>query len=317
MTAVAARVRELDATTAPVHELEGVHAVELACAVDDVLFTPAEAIAFMRAVPSLGERRRWIAGDDAAVVGAAVLFRAPGSTSAWVDVLVAPDARRRGIGRALLAAVRAGAPDRVLLGEHATADGAAFARAVGAVGDARRVRSVLDLPNAPLPPAAPPHGYQLHSWVGAAPDDLVESYARARNAINDAPLADGEEPDTWDVARVRDNEATLARRSRQSRVTVALDAAGDVVAFTDLRVSPPPTRYALTDDTAVVPAHRQRGLARAVKTESLALLRAERPDIGCVATTNAEDNTAMLALNGQLGFRPSSVWTVSVLRPDR
>jgi GNAT superfamily N-acetyltransferase len=121
----------------------------------------------------------------------------------------------------------------------------------------------------------------------------------------------------WDVARVRDNEATLARRRRQSRVTVALDAAGDVVAFTDLRVSPPPTRYALTDDTAVVSAHRRRGLARAVKTESLALLRAERPDIGFVATTNADDNAAMLALNAQLGFRPSSVWMVSVLRPGR
>jgi mycothiol synthase len=317
VTAVAARVRELEATTAPLHELEAVHAVEVACAVGDVLFTPAEAIAFMRVVPELGQRRRWVAEDDGVVVGAGVLFRAPGCASAWVDVLVAPDARRRRIGRALLAEARAAAPDCVLLGEHATADGAAFARAVGAVGDTRRVRSVLALPSAPLPPAAPPVGYRLCSWVGAAPDDLVESYARARNAINDAPLADGEEPDTWDVARVRDNEATLARRSRQSRVTVVLDAAGDVVAFTDLRVSPPPTRYALTDDTAVVSAHRRRGLARAVKTESLALLRAERPDIGFVATTNAEDNTAMLALNGELGFRPSSVWTVSVLRPYR
>ena len=315
MTAVAARVRELDATTAPAHELEAVHALEAACAADDVLFTTAEAIAFMRAVPSLGERRRWVAEDDGAIVGAAVLFRAPGSASAWFDVLVAPDARRRGIGRALFAEARAAAPDCVLLGEHATPEGAAFARAVGAVADVRRVRSVLDLPSASLPPAAPPAGYRLRSWVGAAPDDLLESYARARNAIADAPLADGEDETAWDAARVRDLEATLAQRRRQSRVTVALDAAGEVVAFTDLRVSPPPTRYALTDDTAVVAAHRRRGLARAVKTESLASLRADRPDVGLVATTNAEDNDAILALNTQLGFRPSSVWTVSVLKP--
>jgi GNAT superfamily N-acetyltransferase len=317
VTALAARVRELDAATAPTHELEAVHALEAACAVDDVVFTPAEAIAFMRAVPARAERRRWVAEDDGIVVGAAVLFRAPGSASAWVDVLVAHAARRRGFGRALLAGARAAAPGCVLIGEHATSAGSAFARAVGAVADARRVRSVLELPTAALPRAEPPEGYRLRSWVGAAPDDLVQSYARARNAIADAPLADGEEPETWDVARVRDLEATLARRNRQSRVTVAVEAAGDVVAFTELRVSPPPTRYAATDDTAVVAAHRRRGLGRAVKAESLARLRADRPDIGAVATTNAEDNVAMLALNAQLGFRPSSLWTVSVLRPDR
>lgn len=315
MTRAAARVRELDATTAPLDVLEAVHAVELACAVDDVVPTTAEAIAFMRQPPRSGERRRWIAEDAGVVIGAALLLRAHGSPSAWVDVVVAPEARRSGAGRALLAEARTAAPGCVLLGEHATEDGAAFARAVGAVDDLRRVRSVLDLQRATLASAAPPDGYRIRSWTGSAPDELVESYARARNAIADAPTADGQAEEPWDVARVRDLEATLVRRGRESRVTVALDAAGEVVAFTDLRVSAPPARYASTDDTAVVAAHRRRGLARTVKTESLARLGADRPDVGLVATTNAEDNVGMLALNTKLGFRPTSVWTMAVLRP--
>ena len=151
-------------------------------------------------------------------------------------------------------------------------------------------------------------GYRLASWNGAAPDDLVASFARAREAINDAPSVD-EEWYAWDVERVRDLERALERRGRQIRVTVALDAADEVVAFTELRVSQTLGDSASTEDTAVVRGHRGRGLARWIKAESLASLRRDRPDVTLVGTTNAEENAAIRAVNERLGFVTAAVHT--------
>ena len=53
-------------------------------------------------------------------------------------------------------------------------------------------------------------------------------------------------------------DASVAR-GRPPRVTVALED-GEIVAFTDLRVSAPPSPVALTDDTATV-AHGPGGAA--------------------------------------------------------
>ena len=100
-----------------------------------------------------------------------------------------PDARRRGAGTALFAAVLedATASGRTaLLGRHSTPAGAGFAARLGAVESRRDIRSALVLADADLDCGAV-DGYRLASWNGAAPDDLVASFARAREAINDAP----------------------------------------------------------------------------------------------------------------------------------
>jgi GNAT superfamily N-acetyltransferase len=113
---------------------------------------------------------------------------------------------------------------------------------------------------------------------------------------------------------VRDREDSLARRGREPRVTAALRG-GEVAAFTELVVEPAPARKAATDDTAAVAEHRGRGLGRAVKSESLRLLRRERPDVEVVTTLNAEDNGPMRAINTKLGFVPVVTLTTAVLRP--
>jgi hypothetical protein len=71
---------------------------------------------------------------------------------------------------------------------------------------------------------------------------------------------------------------------------------------------------ATTEDTAVVASHRRRGLGRWVKLSSLDRLQQDRPDVSLVATTNAEDNRAMLELNRAVGFSPVAFWTSSVLQ---
>ena len=106
----------------------------------------------------------------------------------------------------------------------------------------------------------------------------------------------------------------MERRGRDIRVTVALDAKGEVAASTELRVSRTPGAIAGTEDTAVVAEHRRRGLARWVKVASLLQLQRDRPDVSLVTTTNAEENNAIRSLNHALGFSPVAVYTSCVLQ---
>jgi hypothetical protein len=96
------------------------------------------------------------------------------------------------------------------------------------------------------------------------------------------------------------------------RVTVAMDTDGGIASFTELRVSRGST-LGFTDDTGTVAAERGRGLARAVKLESLRRLRADHPEVDVVTTSNAEENAVMRRLNESLGFRPSVVETLAVV----
>jgi hypothetical protein len=191
-------------------------------------------------------------------------------------------------------------------------NGAAFAASAGAVDDQRDVRSLLRLSGADLPEPTVPDGYSLRSWIGRTSDELVESYAAARQALEDAPMPGGAEAEDWTVAEVRRSEETGIRRGREVRVTVALDSSGAVVSFTDVRVSPPPSKIANTDDTGTVASARGQGLARAVKLESLRRLRDDRPDVELVNTMNAEHNAAMRHINTRIGFVPIVTLTTTV-----
>jgi len=53
-----------------------------------------------------------------------------------------------------------------------------------------------------------------------------------------------------------------------------------------------------------------------VKAESLSRLQAERPDVRIVTTTNAAQNTAILAVNRRLGFEPAAFATTASVSVD-
>lgn len=303
-------IREIDPRNASDEELLTIHRIEEACSHERPFRDFALALAYYR-VWSEGTRRWWLAGD----VGAAALMSTP-PTFNYVQVLVRPDARRRGIGTELLAHVTAAARSAGLasfFAHHHDASGAAFARAAGAVDDQRDVHAEIRLRDADLPKPVLPDGWRLLSWSGAAPTELLDSYARARAAIDDAPTPGGMELTPIDAAWVRQMEETAVARGRESRVTVAIDRRGEVGAFTDLRVSAPPCPVATTDDTATVAEVRKQGLAYAVKLEALRRLRDARPDVEIVRTVNAEHNHAMRAVNTKLGFVPTAFLTTSVL----
>jgi GNAT superfamily N-acetyltransferase len=303
-------IRELDPRSAPDQDLLAIHRIEEACSHERPFRSPELSLAYYR-VWLDGDRRWWLAGDE----GAAVLMTVPPSFN-YVQVLVRPEARRRGIGTALLAAVVGSARAQGLssfFAHHADDAGAAFARRAGAVDDQRDVHSELRLRDADLPEPVVPDGWRLLSWQGAAPGELLESYARARAAIDDAPAPGDMAMAPIDAAWVRQMEATAAARGRESRVTVAVDTNDVVGSFTDLRVSPPPSPISTTDDTATIAGARGLGLAYAVKLESLRRLRADRPDVEVVRTVNAEHNVAMRAVNTKAGFVPTATLTTTVL----
>ena len=308
-------VSGLDPGSASDDTLERVHDVARCCHAEANQLEPyrsvAETMAYLRHPPSAEPRWYWTASLGGEVVGFAQVGLLPASQVGELAVLVHPQARGRGCGHAVfeVAMDRARAEGcGTLISTHATPEGAAFARRVGAVDTRRDVRSVVRLADADLTAPAV-EGYRLRSWNGPAPAELVVSFAEARKAINDAPRAAEGEWQEWDVARVRDLERMAERRGRQIRVTVATDAAGEVVALTELRVALSAGAVATTEDTVVVAAHRGRGLARWVKAESLTLIRGDRPDVELVATTNAEANIAIRAVNTRLGFVPAAMLT--------
>ncbi|WP_212825246.1 GNAT family N-acetyltransferase [Catellatospora sp. TT07R-123] len=269
----------------------------------------AWGVSGMRVTPPGEQRWHGTAGDPVVAYGG--LYLPPGVTTGFLRICVLPEHRRRGHGTALLDAAlsRARALGRThITGVYGDPAAAEFTAVTGAERGHSVIACRLDLP-ARLAPAPVP-GYRAVSWTGPAPDELLDSYARARNAIADAPSdSGGRLHDEWTPDRVRDEEAAVAARGQQLRVTAIVADSGEVAALTQLVAAPPPEVVVSTEDTAVVPAHRRRGLATWVKAESLARLAADRPDAAVVKTSNAGTNTGMLAVNHALGFTVTSTWT--------
>jgi len=306
-------IREIDARTAPDDVLLRFHELELVCHEELKSGEPwrmrDEGIAFHRHLPLEITIGHWLADG-----GVAVLWM-HNPTATFCEVLVHPERRRQGLGTALLERVVERARElgvETLRGDHLEPAGTAFCSHVGAVDEQRVVRSLLPLQTADLPEPLVPEGWRLVNWLLRVPDEHLEAYARARVAMADAPAPDGMDVPIWDAEKIRSSEESLVRRGREMRLTVAMDDTGEIGSFTELRHSAG-SPIGLTDDTGTVVAHRGKGLARAVKLESLRRLRDDHPEIEAVTTRNAEENAVMRGLNTSVGFRPTVVETTAAL----
>ena len=270
----------------------------------------------------------WTGRVDGEVV-AAGWMRTPlldNTELAELAVHVLPAHRRRGLGTALLAVVESAARER---GRRTTtglvgwptsvgpdgegASGPAFARAHGYDLALTEVQRELRLPvddavlAALADEAARAHPtYTLRSWAGPVPDDLVEGWAELTSSLaTEAPTGELDlEPEVVSVDVVREREAGIARQGRTKYNTVALSAAGEVVAYTDLATTVHEPGRAYQWGTLVRRADRGHRLGVAVKVANLRLLQRERPDVVRLTTYNAEVNTHMIGVNEALGFRP-------------
>lgn len=268
-----------------------------------------------------GPTTRWAAYADGTLIGSASMSLPQEASThlVVVRVTVHPEQRGRGIGTALLRHVAAHvrALGRTTIEAWNVPEGKigqAWARRRGFVTVKTKVEQRLDLTE--VDPATwqidAPEGYHALTWSGSAPDELLVSFTEAQNAIHDAPFgAASFEFPQWTPERVRAAEARLAESGVTQWVVAAVhDADGAVAGFTELQLAAgwmPDT--AVVNNTAVVRAHRGRGLGVFIKARMNAWLRAERPDQTGIVTSVVSDH--MLRVNEKIGFR--TVQTTVVL----
>jgi mycothiol synthase len=233
-----------------------------------------------------------VAALDGEVVGAGLAGRSDVQGRGFVAPRVHPDARRRGVGTAMLEPLT----DHVVsLGfdkawGSVDDDGSrAFAERFGFEEVDREVEQVIELP-AELPEAPLPEGIEVVS-IAYRPELLRESYSLARDEGYTDLAIDGDvvvKLDDW----LRD-EATLPGGS-----FVALDN-GRIVGFSGLMRHDNP---GVAEDglTVVAREWRRRGLAMALKRLELAW--AAEHGFTEVLTWTQRRNEGMRAVNERLGY---------------
>ncbi|WP_018347519.1 GNAT family N-acetyltransferase [Longispora albida] len=272
--------------------------------------------ALLREQPSWpGRYQFWVArSGEGELIGLSWLgeLESPNEQLAAICVNVHPAHRDRGIGSALLAppvraAELAGRPRLLTPCVNEASPGPAWVRHRGFQQAYRHHVQLLELGTQPAPSAVAA-GYRLETWTGSAPDELLESYAAARRAIDDAPHHQmSYRSPRWTGSKVRDHEATRREAGLAHLVVAAVhEATGAVAGHTivNIREGVPTAQQ---DDTAVLAAHRGHGLGLAMKTAMLARLTAEYPQAERVHTANASDNEAMLRINRALGFETRAI----------
>ncbi|MFP5251872.1 MAG: GNAT family N-acetyltransferase [Actinomycetes bacterium] len=287
--------------------------------------------------------RRFLIVEDGVDVArcVAAIGREEGARAAYLSAWVVPEARGRGIGRALMERLeRVGAElgatslqvwvdhrppaegDAGLAPEsgHGAIAADAPAHLLTSLGyrleqveriselDVERARHELERHRADASAHAG-EAYEVRSWEGATPPELRDAMAalHARMAT-DAPAAGLDvDEETWDAARLHRYEAEMAEAGQTPLQAAALHrATGEAVAFTIL-VLPEPGKPAFQEDTLVHADHRGHRLGMLVKAENLLQLGRRHPDRTRVITWNAEENRPMLAVNEALGFAPIGV----------
>lgn len=238
-----------------------------------------------------------------------------------VDLLVHPDARSSGLGRAMLtrAARRVCQEGFRYIGAEVVGGTPAvrFYESLGFTREYVETRSVLNLSTVDWSAvesmaAGIDAGYHLEFCPGGPPEPLIEAYARTKAEARDAE--DGQvdldlNPSSYDPERLRDSLDCLHRRGMKPYIVLALhEATGQVAGLTELVVPAQHPSRADQYDTIVSPAHHGHGIDRAVKARMLLELRSAEPGVAQVQTWNAPGNEAMIRVNTELGFRPDREW---------
>jgi len=279
--------------------------------------------------PDSGERQELFAAYDGdRMVGNAVLwsFLLENTDKAFFHLNVDVPERRRGIGRALAAAVVevARADNRALVLTESKLpfddrDHHPYRRFADSCGfELSNIEVVRHLP---LPvadeaiqqwidDAASHHeGYTIETFVGAVPDELVESLCVLLGQLAvDAPTGAVDfEEEAVTPQRYGEMVATIDAMGRARYETLALTPDREVVAQSTLAVPLNDSSEVYQWGTFVHREHRGHRLGLATKAVNLRAAQAARGDLTLVTTQNAETNGYMVAINERMGFCPVEV----------
>jgi GNAT superfamily N-acetyltransferase len=168
-----------------------------------------------------------------------------------------------------------------------------------------------------LDEAAPHHeGYALETYVGAVPDDLVESLCVILGQLAvDAPsgLIDFDE-EKITPQRYAEIVAGTKAMGRARYETVALTPDREVVAQSTLAMPLEQSTTVFQWGTFVHREHRGHRLGLATKAVNLRAVQAARDGLTLLVTENGETNDAMVAINERMGFQPVEVTAQFVKR---
>ena len=286
--------------------------------------------------PDSGERQELFAAyDGERMVGTAALwsFLLDNTDKAWVDINVDVPARRRGIGRALAEhvekLVRADGRALVLMSAYLPFDDRddhpyrRFAAACGFELSSYEVSRHLTLPVADEriqewldETGVAREGYAIETFVGAVPDDLVESLCVLLGQLAvDAPTGEVDfEEEAMTPQRYAEMIVATDAMGRARYETVALTPDRQVVAQSTLAMSVKDNTTVYQWGTFVHREHRGHRLGLAVKAVNLRAVQAARDDLTLVTTQNGETNDHMVAINTRMGFRPIEIHAEFVKR---
>jgi RimJ/RimL family protein N-acetyltransferase len=180
------------------------------------------------------------------------------------------------------------------------ADGLTFLQHRGFVEFDRYRMVELDLASMPKPAIDEPAGFEI-TTLAARPDLVTDVHAVAELAFPDIPHAD-EPMQAGSLEEFRKRDVDRPGIPPDA-FYVALDAAtGDVIGYASLMRIPGRPDAAWHDMTAVAPAHRGRGIAKALKRATIAW--AIDAGMRVLETGNDVENAPMRAVNAALGYRP-------------
>jgi GNAT superfamily N-acetyltransferase len=234
-----------------------------------------------------------------------------------LEVRVLPEARRRGIGRALhdetLRRARAARRTTFLSEVNQPLEGAPspayeFATALGYDVVHEQDHHVLFLPVAAeslSTQATVPEGYEIITWRNRAPEELVAAFAAMHTQMGrDLPTGEVDhEPVEITVKRVREGEERSAGEYDHVVAVARRTRDGVLGGYTLVHLAHD-ADYVVQDDTLVMPDHRGHGLGMALKVTVLRILAVAHPERRVIHTWNAVENAPMQRINKQLGFRP-------------
>jgi GNAT superfamily N-acetyltransferase len=258
-----------------------------------------------------GEVMRLLARDGAGTaIGTATTGRiwmhGPEFERYWLGIWVVPEARRNGVGSALLAAASdaaraAGKTGFQLELSESYTDGHRFLARRGFVEIERSKAVRLELAGMAPPVADPPPGIRL-ATLAERPDLVSGVHRAAIETFPDIPTGDAPvDVGSLEAFTARDiDRVGIPRDAFQLAID---EATGEVVGYAALLLAPGSSTLAYHDMTAVRPPWRGRGIAMALKRATIAWAIAN--GVATLEAGNDEHNAPMRAVNAALGYVPS------------
>lgn len=161
--------------------------------------------------------------------------------------------------------------------------------------------------------------FELGLWTGPYPEQDIHAIADLFQVMNTAPRDSLQVEDfRFTPEHLRQQEKSMTERgATRWTMYVRERATGKFAGFTEVFWHPNRPAILQQAGTGVFPEYRNRGLGRWLKAAMLDKVLRERPEVKYVRTGNADSNAPMLKINFELGFKPyfsQTVWQVEVER---